>query len=232
MDRRPSCVLLLSDHPIVADAAKRAAVWFDLALVVSRSRWDNAVPEELIEACQARRVEYLISLLSPIVIPKDVLDRIGEMAVNIHPAPPEWPGVGAASLALFDGAKQFGVTAHIMAERVDSGPILAVRRFAIEEADTCETLSAKAIVAANRLFDELLPTLARGEATKSCERWTKPAMTRRQFERWMTLTANDPVDVVRRKVRALRHSKLPGPFLDFHGFRFELPRFRDQDENE
>lgn len=73
----------------------------------------------------------LIAFASPIIVPLDILASLGYGAYNFHPGPPEYPGWAPAHFALYDGATEFGATAHAMAERVDSGPIVEVARFAV-----------------------------------------------------------------------------------------------------
>ena len=73
----------------------------------------------------------LIAFSSPVIVPPDVLSALGFGAYNFHPGPPEYPGWAPAHFALYEGAAEFGATAHAMAERVDSGPIVAVSRFPI-----------------------------------------------------------------------------------------------------
>jgi methionyl-tRNA formyltransferase len=73
----------------------------------------------------------LIAFSSPIIVPPGILAALGYGAYNFHPGPPEYPGWAPAHFALYDGATEFGATAHAMAERVDSGPIVEVARFAM-----------------------------------------------------------------------------------------------------
>ena len=46
------------------------------------------------------------------------------MAINFHPGPPEFRGIGCANFALLKNSKYYGSTAHVMEAKVDSGPIL------------------------------------------------------------------------------------------------------------
>src|ERR1700742_3040134 len=73
----------------------------------------------------------LIAFSSPIIVPPTVLAALGYGAYNFHPGPPEYPGWAPAHFALYEGAADFGVTAHAMSERVDAGPIVDIARFPI-----------------------------------------------------------------------------------------------------
>jgi methionyl-tRNA formyltransferase len=73
----------------------------------------------------------LIAFSSPVIVPPSVLAALGHGAYNFHPGPPEYPGWAPAHFALYEGATEFGATAHAMTARIDSGPIIDVARFAI-----------------------------------------------------------------------------------------------------
>jgi methionyl-tRNA formyltransferase len=71
----------------------------------------------------------LISFITKIIVPKNILDVLGYQAFNFHPGPPQYPGWAPYSFALYEGAKSFGITVHQMTEEVDAGPIIAVEQF-------------------------------------------------------------------------------------------------------
>src|ERR1700759_2165262 len=73
----------------------------------------------------------LISFLTPVIVSGDILHRLGHGAFNFHPGPPEYPGWAPSHFALYNRETRFGVTAHVMVERVDAGPIIGVERFPI-----------------------------------------------------------------------------------------------------
>lgn len=71
----------------------------------------------------------IIAFLTDIIVPARLLDRLGPKPYNIHPGPPEYPGSYPESFAIWDQASQYGVTAHEMAPKVDTGAIVGVSRF-------------------------------------------------------------------------------------------------------
>jgi methionyl-tRNA formyltransferase len=138
--------------------------------------------------------------------------------VNFHPAPPEYPGRGGASLALFDGQETYGATAHILLRQIDAGPILAVRRFDINPTDTCDTVYARAEIAALELFFEVVDRIAvdRRLPSPSKEMWLRNPITRKEFQDWLVLDPSDKNTFIR-KVKAAAHPRFPGPYVDLHG---------------
>jgi len=81
------------------------------------------------QACLGRA--RLIAFSTPIIVPRAILRSLGYGAYNFHPGPPQYPGWAPSHFALYEQATEFGATAHLMAARVDSGPIVDVASFAI-----------------------------------------------------------------------------------------------------
>ncbi|MDF1790576.1 MAG: formyltransferase family protein [Thalassobaculaceae bacterium] len=105
----------------------------------------------------------LVAFYSDVVVPRHYLDALSLEPVNIHPAPPEYPGRRALEFAVRDRVDSYGVTAHLMTLPVDSGPILTVQRFPITPGMTEEALRYHTWRAGFAMLFGLLPTLA-GEA--------------------------------------------------------------------
>jgi phosphoribosylglycinamide formyltransferase-1 len=75
--------------------------------------------------------------------------------INVHPSLlPSFPGLDAVRQALAAGAEETGVTVHFVDEGVDTGPVIAQERVAIEPGDTAETLYARIREVEHRLLPE------------------------------------------------------------------------------
>jgi phosphoribosylglycinamide formyltransferase 1 len=75
--------------------------------------------------------------------------------INVHPSLlPAFPGLDAIGQALAAGAEETGVTVHFVDEGVDTGPVIAQERVAIEPGDTAETLYARIREVEHRLLPE------------------------------------------------------------------------------
>ena len=75
--------------------------------------------------------------------------------INVHPSLlPSFPGLDAVGQALAAGAEETGVTVHFVNEGVDTGPVIAQERVAIEPGDTAETLYARIREVEHRLLPE------------------------------------------------------------------------------
>jgi methionyl-tRNA formyltransferase len=116
----------------------------------------------------------LIAVGTGVIVPSALLAALPGPAYNLHPGPPEYPGLYPSVHALYERAESFGVTLHEMAETVDSGPIVAVARFPIPAA--CDRLRLDALTFAAML--DLLRALAAALVTtdtplpRAPERWS------------------------------------------------------------
>jgi len=75
--------------------------------------------------------------------------------LNIHPSLlPAFPGLDAVGQALAAGVDETGVTVHFVDAGIDTGPVLAQERVAIEPGDTVETLYERIRTVEHRLLPE------------------------------------------------------------------------------
>lgn len=70
----------------------------------------------------------LITVITGDIIPKSIFSKFG-LALNIHPASPDYPGRDPHHHAAYFRAATFGATLHIMEDKVDSGRILLTQDF-------------------------------------------------------------------------------------------------------
>lgn len=88
--------------------------------------------------------DVLVCFNSGTIIPGEVLNSFPNRSYNFHAASPEFPGRDPHHWAIYRGAKTYGVTCHIMTERVDDGAIVAVHEFPIPDGYTPQQLRALA----------------------------------------------------------------------------------------
>ncbi len=169
--------------------------------------------------------DYLISYISPWIISKSLLDITQIAAINFHPGPPEYPGIGCTNFALYDGAKDFGITVHHMLPKVDTGKIIMVRRFPIAENETVWTLSQKCYAHIFVAFCEMLPMFKRGEENWDCLTysdlvWTREPYTRKQLDELCVITEDMSDEEVARRVKATTFPNMPGAYIEKGGHKF------------
>jgi phosphoribosylglycinamide formyltransferase 1 len=89
-----------------------------------------------------------------------------ERILNTHPALlPAFPGWHAVADALAAGVKETGTTVHLATLEMDTGPVLASARVAIEPGDTEATLHERIKAVERTLYPETIRTFLAGLAT-------------------------------------------------------------------
>ncbi len=180
-------------------------------------KWGDPLSPEIL----AWEGDYIISYLSRWVVPDALLKRARKAAVNFHPASPEYPGIGCTNFALYEDAREYGATCHHMAPKVDTGRIVAVRRFPVYPEDDVDALLKRTYENQIALFFEVAAQMADGnELPASAETWTRPPFTRKQFNELFRITPDMSRDEIARRVRAVSYGHFQ-PYVEIEGFRFE-----------
>ncbi len=216
---KPSFSLLFLGKADDADCARALAFCQQEFAPVTYclGKWGDPLPPEI----QAWQGDYVVSYLSRWVVPEALLKRARKAAINFHPASPAYPGIGCNNFALYEGATEYGVTCHHMAPKVDTGRIIAVRRFPVYPEDDVDALLKRTYENQIALFFEVAHLMAEGkELPVLAETWTRPPFTRKQFNELFRITPDMPQDEIARRVRAVSYGAFQ-PYVEIQGFRFE-----------
>ncbi|HET6846804.1 MAG TPA: formyltransferase family protein [Anaerolineales bacterium] len=180
-------------------------------------RWGDPLPD----AARNWQGDYIVSYLSRWVVPAELLERAGKAAINFHPASPHYPGIGCNNFALYENAVEYGVTCHHMAPHVDTGAIIAVRRFPVYPQDTVATLLQRTYENQIALFMQIAGLMADGkDLPEAGESWTRKPFTRKEFNALFRLTPDMPREEMARRIRAVSYGRFQ-PYMEIEGFRFE-----------
>ena len=184
--------------------------------VYSSNEKYKKIPEEILK----EEGDLLISFLSPWIIPATLLKKF-ELAINFHPGPPEYPGTGCYNFALYEEAKEYGVTCHFITEKVDAGPIIKVIRFPILQTETVKSLRNKALSYLLVLFFDIMSKIINGEKLVPCgEQWKRKAFTRKDLEELCRITPDMTKDEVIKRIKATCYPDMPGAYVEIFGKRF------------
>jgi folate-dependent phosphoribosylglycinamide formyltransferase PurN len=137
--------------------------------------------------------DYIISFWSELYLTEDILKRAKKGAINIHPAPPEHPGLGMFTFPrLFPHLRSHhGVTLHEMDNILDHGKIYQAIRFPIENkndlelADYTGDLSLQLLDETCRLLADGLPTHHLQNADCINEKWHSSLYTTAMEKEWL-----------------------------------------------
>ncbi len=180
--------------------------------------WGDQIPDTI----DHWEGDYIISFLSPWILPQEILDKAKIAAINFHPASPKYPGIGGYNFAIYDGVEEYGVTCHYMLKKVDSGQIIAVKMFPIDENESVQTLKNKTMVKLTEVFYEIFEKiLKKEELTQSTKNWERTAYTRREFQELCKLNLEMSKEELAKRLKA---TYFPGA-LDYPNIEIGRTRY-------
>ncbi|MBL1110394.1 amino acid adenylation domain-containing protein [Streptomyces sp. 5-8] len=155
--------------------------------------------------------DLLLSVGNYAVVPEALLGCATRAAVNYHYGPlPQYSGLHTPSWAIADGAREYGITWHRMAQVVDGGEVLGRVPVAIGPEDTALSLGLKCDDAAVASLAGLIDEIAEGRETATPQ---DPA-TRRYFSRHTQFAAEGLIDwsLPAERIAAMVRATDYGPF--------------------
>lgn len=168
--------------------------------------------EPLPEKVKLWRGDYIISYLSRWVIPDYLIKEAKVVAINFHPATPHYPGIGSNNFALYENAEEFGVTCHQMAQSVDTGNIIVVKRFPVFQSDDISSLLSRTYDFQLILFYEIIERIIKNEPLPSSnERWTRKPFSRKQLDNLSIIEPYIQKEEIKRRIRAKSYQNFNPP---------------------
>jgi methionyl-tRNA formyltransferase len=212
-------ILLAKQDGFSKQAVTVAEILFGPRLKAFTGQVGDPLPEEVAEG----RPRFLISFLSPWIVPAAVLDRAGT-ALNFHPGSTDYPGIGCYNFALYEEAQRFGAVCHHMLAKVDTGAIVEERVFPVLPTDCVETLKYRTMVTMLAMLHDIGSLISIGaELPAAPTQWTRRPFTRREMEALKRIEPDMPAAEVRRRVRATTYPGYPGPYVAVGEERFYAP---------
>jgi len=177
-------------------------------------------------ACPALKAPgaRLVAFCSSTVVPRAVLDGLDGPAYNFHPGPPEIPGLFPSVWAIYHGHRRFGVTAHVMYPKVDTGPIVAVERYDLEDGVSRLNVDIMAREAVYRLFGDAAAALTTSDVPLAHRdiQWSGRCFTRRDFNALCRITPDIAKEEFDLRLRALGEGPEHALTVHLHGRDFAI----------
>lgn len=193
---------------------------------IASSRWEqigercwewaeNNLPPDTVLVSEPDDCDVFISVLYGNLVSEEFISK--RRCYNFHPGVlPQYRGAGAFSWAIINRELYCGITLHELDVNIDTGPILEVRQFPIDERDTAETLFKWAMDVVYEMFKLWFERIVTNERLRSKLQDESLAHTyyRKDLAAQQDLT---------RFVRAFTfEGKVPAYYTDRNGNRVEL----------
>jgi methionyl-tRNA formyltransferase len=218
-DPQELSVLFLSkkDNVYAQRAADFISHHFRQPVLFSGDRKEPLPPEVL-----NWKGDLMISFISSWVFPKSLLENVSYAAINFHPGSPEYPGTGCTNFAIYNGEKEYGVTCHHMKATVDSGDIIAVKRFPIKEEDSVYDVTQQCYKLIEEMFYEVMDCILQARPLPvSSEHWKRKPYTRKQLNELCEINPGMTEEEITKRIKATTY-KTPWAFTKIGNRIFKL----------
>lgn len=208
--------------------AKKNKPYVDKVITLTRKLFKNLVffdAEKKIDMKSILHLNYdiIISYISDCVLSEKILKKTRLFNINFHPGPPDYPGYGCFNFALYNKAKYYGCTAHLMNKKVDTGKIIDVRNFKIKKNESVTTLSEKTYKHMYHQFKYVINNLAKNKKIKlSNIKWARKPYKKKQLEKLCKLEFDMSKKEVENRIISTSYPNKPGVYLNFKGFKFGI----------
>ncbi|MFL5489336.1 MAG: phosphoribosylglycinamide formyltransferase [Gemmatimonadaceae bacterium] len=121
---------------------------------------------QLLELLRKFRIDLVVLAGYLKRVPANVIAEYAGRIINIHPALlPDFGGEGMYGTRVHEaviasGAKESGVTVHMVDSEYDRGPIIAQWRIPVDKSDTAETLAARILSVEHVVYPRVVEMVA------------------------------------------------------------------------
>src|SRR6266480_7817450 len=128
---------------------------------------------QLLELLRKFRIDLVVLAGYLKRIPSSVIQEYTGRIINIHPALlPDFGGEGMYGARVHEaviasGAKESGVTVHMVDDDYDRGPIVAQWRIPVDKSDTAESLAARVLAVEHIVYPRVVEMVALLQNTES-----------------------------------------------------------------
>jgi len=134
-------------------------------------KYSIRIIDNLDEMLNIKDLDILISVQFHKILKQWHIDIAKQIAVNLHMAPlPEYRGCNQFSFAILNNESIFGTTLHKLEAEIDSGPIIAEKRFAIPKNCFVNELYDLTFIKSVELFEEQLGNIINDNFTLTSQK--------------------------------------------------------------
>ena len=168
----------------------------------------------------------LIGFGTGTIVPAPLLRLLARPAYNFHAASPDYPGRDPHHFAAYDGVRRYGATLHVMTERVDDGPILAVEWIDLPQQVSPSELLRLANAAMLKLLKARIADLVGSTPLTPLSGvvWGQRKTTRALFREMCRLSPTISRDEFERRFFAFDGAEYDNLTTNLHGWTFRIEK--------
>ncbi|CAN5689022.1 phosphoribosylglycinamide formyltransferase [soil metagenome] len=156
--------LVISNNPGAPALARATAAGKPALAIDHRGLARMAFEDLLIAGLREVAVELVVLAGFMRVLTPHFLERFAGRVINTHPSLlPAFPGMDAPAQAIAAGARESGVTVHLVDASVDGGPMLAQVAVPVVAGDTAASLHLRIQAAEHVLLPRIVREIADGQ---------------------------------------------------------------------
>lgn len=168
-------------------------------------------------------IDIVISFLFWKRIKKPLISLSKLGCINFHPAPlPDYRGVGGYNFAILDDLNYWGVSAHFVDEKIDTGDIIQVNKFDISKNINIielEKISQKELYL---LFELIISKLMNNEKLNRIKQGEGKYICKKELEKAKEVTINMSKEEIDKKIRAFWFPPYHGAYILIDNKKYTL----------
>tara|TARA_Y100001958_G_C21209855_1_gene535688 strand:- start:586 stop:1263 length:678 start_codon:yes stop_codon:yes gene_type:complete len=182
--------------------------------IIYSENFNDKINEKLIP----NNIDFIFCFRSYFILDKKILNK-AKISINFHPGPPNYRGIGCVNFALLNNEKTYGVTCHIIDEKIDNGKIIDVKRFKIQKMNL-ENVLKKSYEVQVKQFQEIVSLLLKKDKMidsllkkNKKEKWSKKITTRKDLNDLYFIKNLSKKKTLRKILRATCNDKFSPYFM-------------------
>ena len=189
--------------------------------------WSKFKKQKISPKVFKKKFDLIISYRSYFILSQTLINN-SKLAINFHPGPPEYRGIGCTNFALLNNENKFGVTCHLIDKKIDSGKILKVKYFQIKNKNNLKEVLEMTHKAMFNLANSVLNNISSKNYINNCikqskkHNWSKKYFRQSELEELYRLKIDYSKKYFDRVLRATVYRKyLPYYSIDRQKFYFK-----------
>lgn len=204
-------------HQMQFTPVKEAAVRLDIPVYQP----DKVKDEEFVNIMREMNPDVIVVIAFGQILSREILDMPRYGCINVHASIlPKYRGAAPIQWAVIDGEKVSGVTTMYMADGIDTGDIIDIKEYVLDENETGGSLFDKLSVLGGELILETLDKLENGTSTRTPQDELKATHVGKITKELGNINFNDEAIKIERLIRGL--NPWPSAFTSVDGKNLKI----------